>query len=92
MTNQERLNQERLNQDLLEAPWQVAEVFDYIDDKYVYWNGLLESVLNEHVPLRRKIVRDKDITYMTMAWKKAIRNKRKYAFNFLKTVHKKILN
>ena len=77
-------NQERLNQDLLEAPWQVAEVFDDIDDKYVYWNGLLESVLNEHVPLRRKIVRDKDIPYMTMAWKKAIRNKRKYAVQFSK--------
>ena len=41
-------NQKRLNQDLLQAPWQVAEVFDDIDDKYVYWNGLLESVLNEH--------------------------------------------
>ena len=77
-------NQERLNQDLLEAPWHVAEVFDDIDDKYVYWNGLLESVLNEHVPLRRKIVCDKDIPYMTLAWKKAIRNKRKYAVQFSK--------
>ena len=74
----------RLDQDLFYAPWHVAEMFNDIDDKYDYWNGLFDSILNEHTPIRTKRVREKDLPYMTMEWKKAIRNKRKYAVQFAK--------
>ena len=36
-------------------------IFDDIDDKYDYWSGLFESVVNEHAPLRRKRVGEKDL-------------------------------
>ena len=75
---------EQLNRDLLNAPWHVADIFNDIDDKYNYWSGLFESVVDAHAPLKRKKVRDKDTPYMTMEWKKAIRNKRKYAIKFAK--------
>ena len=41
-----------LNQDLLDAPWHVAEMFSDIDDKYDYWNGLFDIIVNEHVPIK----------------------------------------
>ena len=73
-----------LNQDLITAPWHVASIFDDIDDKYDYWNGLFESIVNEHAPIKRKRVRKNDVPYMTKDWKIAIRNKRKYAVRFAK--------
>ena len=68
-----------LNQDLITAPWHVASIFDDIDDKYGYWNGLFE-----HAPIKRKRVRINDVPYMTKEWKIAIRNKRKYAVRLAK--------
>ena len=70
---------DKLNQDLSEAPWHVGDIFSDSDDKYDYWKGLVEYVVNDHAPIRRKRGREKDIPYMTVEWKQAIRNKRKYA-------------
>ena len=47
-------------------------------------NGLFESIVNEHAPIKRKRVRKNDVPYMTKEWKIAIRNKRKYAVRFAK--------
>ena len=44
--------------------------------------GLFDSIADDHVPIKRKRVREKDIPYMTLEWKQAIRNKRKYAILF----------
>lgn len=82
--NVKNIDQKQLNQDLLVAPWHVADIFNGIDDKNDYWNGLLESIINEHAPIKSKRVRERDVPYMTMEWKKAIRNKRKYAVEFAK--------
>ena len=46
---------------------------------YDFWSGLLESVV-----IRKKLVQEKDIAYVTLEWKNAIRNKRKYAIVFSK--------
>ena len=40
--------------------------------------------MNEHAPIRKKRVREKDIPYMTQEWKKALRMKRKCAKIFSK--------
>ena len=57
----------------------MGDIFTDVDDKYDYWNALFESKVNVHAPTKRKGVREKDVPYMTSTWKKAIRNKRKYA-------------
>ena len=75
---------EQLNKDLTDAPWQVGEIFCTTNDQYDYWNSLLESVLNKHAPIKTKRVREKGIPYMNLEWKKAIRNKRKFAIQFAK--------
>ncbi|KAK2555269.1 hypothetical protein P5673_023253 [Acropora cervicornis] len=65
--------------ELTNAPWQVGEVFNDIDDRVDYWNGLVRYVVDAHAPLRKKRVREIDVPYMTLNWKNAIRRKRKYA-------------
>ena len=45
-----------------------------------YWNTIMQDIVDECVPQKKKRVRHKDIPYMTAAWKNAIRAKRR-AFN-----------
>ena len=73
-----------LNQDLISAPWHVGEIFDSIDDKYDYWNGLFESIVEDYAPIKKKRVRKRDNPYMTKEWKKAVRERRNYAVRFTK--------
>ena len=75
---------DQLNRNIQEAPWQVGDIFTDVDDKYNYWNALFKSTVNEYAPIKRKRVREKDVPCMTSTWKKAIRNKRKYAIQFAK--------
>ena len=61
------------------APWHVGDIFVDIEDKIDYWNKLAEYNIDLHAPVKRKRVREVDVPYMTVEWKNAIRNKRKYA-------------
>ena len=75
---------DNFNKDLLDAPWHVGEIFDDLDDAYDYWRNLFDSIANEHAPIRKKRVRERDVCFMSKEWKTAIRNKRKYAIQFAK--------
>ena len=74
----------KFNKDLLDAPWHVGEIFDDLDDAYDYWRNLFDSIENEHAPMRKKWVREKDVGFMSKEWKTTIKNKRKYATQFAK--------
>ena len=65
---------------LMTAPWHVGNLFDDVEDKVYYWNTIMQDIMDECFPQKKKRVRDKDIPYMTTAWKNAIRAKRR-AFN-----------
>ena len=45
---------------------------------------LFEKILQEHTPLKKMRVREKDIPYMNPEWKRAIRKRRKYAQKYSK--------
>ena len=66
-------------EELTNAPWQVGVVFNDIDDRVDYWNGLVRYVVDAHASLKKKRVREIDLSYMTLNWKNTIRRKRKYA-------------
>lgn len=70
---------EQLTDDLSNALWHVDEIFTEIDDRIDYWNGLMNYMINYHAPTRRKRVRENDVPYMIVDWKKAIRKKRLFA-------------
>ena len=59
-------------------------IYRCIDNKYDYWNVLFERTVNEHAPIKRKRLSEKEVPHMTSTWKKTIRNKRKYAIQFAK--------
>ena len=83
---------DNFNKDLLDAPWHVGEIFDDLDDAYDYWRNLFDSIANEHAPMRKKRVRERDVCFMSNEWKAAIRSKRKYPSNLRKTAYQKTLN
>ena len=79
------LDEERFEEDLSMAPWLVGEVFDSLDDRYAYWDTLLKSIVNEHLPFRDIKVRDNDVPYMTKEWKNAIKAKRRFSKKYSKS-------
>lgn len=73
------VNEKKLKEDLQLVPWHIADIFETIDEKYEWWNTQLNSILEEHAPVKRMKVRSRDIPYMTTNWKKATRAKRRYS-------------
>ena len=76
---------DQLNKDLARAPWNVVEIYDSVDDQCDMWKSVFETVIDKHMPTKKMRVREKDIPYMTEDWKKAIKNKRKYAQLFARS-------
>ena len=88
--NSKSITFEPIAEELANAPWQVGEIFNDIDDRVDYWNGLITYVVDAHAPLRKKRIWEIDVPYMTLEWKNAIRRKRKYAQLYAKTKPLKI--
>ena len=42
-----------------------------------YWDKIMQDIVAEGFPQKKKRVRDKDTPYMNTAWKNAIREKRR---------------
>ena len=62
--NYKQLNEKQLQMDLETAPWYVSSIFESIDDQYFYWHSLLNSNINDHVPLKKMRVRAVDVPYI----------------------------
>lgn len=62
----------------------MGEIFDEVDDQVNFWNEMMKGIVNDHLPVKRMRVRDKDIPCMTEQWKSAIRAKRKATAKYLK--------
>ena len=77
--SKKNLNHEELKKDIEAMPWQVMETFDSVEDKCHFWHKLVGPIIDKHLPVKRMRVREKDVPYMTLEWKKAIRKKRRYA-------------
>ena len=78
----------KYNYDLSCAPFHVGGIFDGIDDSYWYYETLLEGIIDDHVPLKCKIVRHNQIPYMNGQLRRAINYKNKIKKRIEK--HKKI--
>ena len=61
-------------QDLNNAPYQIMEVFDDVDDKYYVFESLYIDILNEHEPLKQFQVRGNQVPFMNEQCRKAIRH------------------
>ena len=63
------------------APFHVMDIFDEIDDMAWYTSALLRTIIDEHAPMKTRIVKCDSVPYMNSALRKAqykrnmIRNK-----------------
>ena len=64
------------------APWHVGEMFESVHDSYYYWTSLLNTILDEHMPVKRMKMKAKHVPYMTPAWTKATRAKFRFSKRF----------
>jgi hypothetical protein len=77
---------------LLVSTWVSSPISVYISsfcwqnkiNKAKYWSKLMTNILDEHVPRCKMSVRERDVTYMTTAWKRGIRTTRRAAQNYEK--------
>ena len=58
--------------DLQNAPFNVSDIFDEIDDKIWYHNMMLRSVIDSHAPLKIKNTKGQTAFYMNNELRKAI--------------------
>ena len=70
------LNTAKLKETLSIAPWHVGKIFDCVGDCYDCRIKLLRAILQEHLPMKKMKVWAKDVSFMTSAWKSAMRAKK----------------
>ena len=66
---------ESFNRDLDNVPFHVCSVFDDVDDIVWAYKTMYESVLNDHAPVKNRIVSNKQVPHMNSKLRKA-RNQR----------------
>ena len=75
---------------VLSAPFHVAEIFNDVEDMAWFTNKLLSDIIEEHAPLKTKIIKKQSVPYMNACLRKAMykRNmaRNKYR-NFGETFH-----
>ena len=67
-----KFNEGKFLTDLSYAPFHVCSVFDDVEDKLWFHNALLDAIVNEHAPLKRKKVKNAQLPYMNGELRKAI--------------------
>ena len=72
LPNVYKFNEDDFTQDIAKAPFQVGEIVDDIDDKMWFYNNLLINVIETHAPMKRKLIKCKQVPYMNGKLCKAI--------------------
>ena len=54
------------------APFHVCEIFDDIEDMAWFTSSLLSTIINEHAPMKRKLVKQESVPYMNARLRKAM--------------------
>ena len=63
-------NREQFLCDLASAPFHAAQVFDTVDDAYWVSESLLLDVVNKHAPLKKRVIKQRQIPYMNSTLRK----------------------
>lgn len=51
--------------DLGKIPWDSAYIYDYIDDIYEHWHRLFITVVDQHLPFKKKYIRGDQLPWIT---------------------------
>lgn len=58
--------------DLERIPFHVSEICEDIDDSYWFCEQLLKEIIDDHAPIKTKIVKNNQVPYMNNILRKAI--------------------
>ena len=70
---------ERFHDDLHLIPFDIAYVFEDIDDIYWAWSYLLSSLLDVHEPIKRRTANREQVPFMTLELLEAIRKRNEFS-------------
>jgi hypothetical protein len=79
-----KFDENAYSQDLANIPYQVSEVFDDVDDAYWFCQTLISQVIDEHAPLKKRIIKSNQVPYMNDQLRKAINVKNMIKRRFYK--------
>ena len=74
----------KFRQDVENIPFQVCDMFNDVDDQYWVFSNMYKSVLDDHAPLKTKVIRSDKIPYMTSELMKAMYKRSSYKNVYLK--------
>ena len=66
-----KFNETEFRQDVANAPCQVSEIFDDIEDKYWFYETLTNEIINSHAPLKKRKTVANPVPFMNSAYRKA---------------------
>ena len=67
-----KFNLEHFEQELSRLPFHVSDIFDDVDESYWFYEQLINSVINEHAPMKSRTVLHKNVPYMNGELRRAI--------------------
>ena len=70
-------NQDAFLADLMTTPWNMAFIFDGIDDVWGHWSKLFNVIVEKHAPCIKKRVRSNQLPWINIEIKKSMRLRNK---------------
>ena len=80
-----RCDMDALLADLRDAPWQVTDAADDIDEKWVTWKSLFMSVVDQHAPLVKVRVKKSRCDWLTAEIRTLMRSRNYHYRQYLKS-------
>ena len=71
-------------QEIQQIPFHVCDIFDDIDDQSWAYNKLVCNVLDEHAPIKTKIIKKNQVPYMNSKLRKEMYHRNKLKKSILK--------
>lgn len=75
--NFKHFDQDVFSRDVSQIPFHVAYVFDDVDDVAWAWGKMFTGLLDEHAPVKKRLIKREHVPFMTTELLGAIRRRRR---------------
>ena len=58
-----------------QAPYQVSEIFEYVNNSYWFCKTLTRTIMDEHAPTKKRVTKNNQVPFMTGDLRRAIKVK-----------------
>ena len=65
-------NEKKYHEDLSYTPFHVSDIFDTVEDQYWFCQQMFKNVIDDHAPIKHRIVKHNQAPYMNSELRKAI--------------------